>query len=66
MAMNGSRYYLQCNGIAILRLISLRINAHWSVYRAFAAYRCRSLKGFETGIAFLIVRVIYVINDHCV
>ena len=64
--MRGSRYYLQRNGIAILRLISLRINSHWSAYRAFAAYRCRSVKGFETGIAFLIVRVICVINDHWV
>ena len=64
--MSGSRYYLQRNGIAILTMISLKINSHWSVYRAFAAYRCRSLKGFETGIAFLIVRVILVINEHWV
>jgi len=64
--MRGSRYDLLRNGIAILRLISLRINSRWSDYQAFAAYRCRSLKGFETGIAFLIVRVICVINDHWV
>ena len=64
--MRGSRYYLQRNGIAIIRLISLRISSHWSAYKAFAAYRCRSVKGFETGIAFLIVRVICVINDHWV
>ena len=62
--MRGSRYDLKRNGIAILRLISLEINSHWSVYQAFAAYRCRSLKGFEAGIAFLTVRVIGVINEH--
>jgi hypothetical protein len=64
--MKASRYYLWRNGIAILGLASLKINSHWSAYKAFAAYRCRSLKGFETGIAFLIVRVICVINEHWV
>ena len=62
--MQGSRYYQQRNGIAIVRLISLRISPHLTAYKAFAAYRCRSLKGFETGIAFLIVRVVFVINEH--
>ena len=62
--MHGSRYYLQRNGIAIVTLISFRISPHLSAYKAFAAYRCHSLKGFETGIAFLIVRVVFVINEH--
>jgi len=64
--MSASRHYLQRNGIAIIRLLSLRITSYWSAYQAFAAYRCRSLKGFETGIAFLIVRVICIVNEHWV
>jgi len=64
--MSGSGRILHHNGINILRLILLRINAHWSVYQASAVYRCRSLKGFETGIAFLMVRVICVMNEHLV
>jgi len=64
--MSGSKPDLQHNAIAIFSLISLRINSHWSTYKAFAAYRCRSLKGFETGTAFLMVRVICVINEHWV
>ena len=64
--MRRSRYCLQRNGIAILTLILVRVDSYWTAYRAFTAYRCRSVKGFETGIAFLIVRVISVINDHWV
>jgi hypothetical protein len=64
--MRRSKYDLQRNGIAIRSLISLRIYTTWSAYRAFAAYRCCSLKGFESGIAFLMVRFICVINDHWV
>jgi len=61
--MKASRYYFRRNGIAILGLVLLKIYSHWSAYKAFAAYRCRSLKGFETGIAFLFVRVVFVINE---
>jgi len=62
--MQGSRYYLQRNGIAIVSFISLKIGPHLSAYKAFVVYRCRSVKGFETGIAFLIVRVVFVINEN--
>jgi hypothetical protein len=62
--MRKSRRHIQRNGIDIVGLISLRINSFWCAYQAVAAYRCRSLKGFETGIAFLIVRIICVINEH--
>ena len=61
--MKASRYYLRRDGIAIRAIVSLKINSHWSAYKAFAAYRCRSLKGFETGIAFLFVRLVFLINE---
>jgi len=61
--MRASRHYLQRNGSDIPSLLLLKITSYWSAYKAFAAYRCRSLKGFETGIAFLIVRVVLVINE---